>query len=266
MLACAVITFAMGSGLTELSGYGSTYVFSTLGPWSDPICQESNSIDLQMNDLLGGVYDDVLCLEGALGSQAIAETKIELRSDGFTAKINGWGDAIGDESNSAFSRHDIYASMELAATEDLRIYASWFVHAAGLGTVHIEMQRLGDIGGPDDLSPPVIDRGASSYIDPISLSGFDVLRIPAGRWRIFMYSTHQAMGSKEGFMHGFARTTHIATYVPLGDVDGDQNVNVTDLLAVIANWGPCSDCLADLDGDGMVAIDDLLQVLADWNG
>ena len=265
MLACAVITIAMGTGLFELSGGGNTYVFSTLGPWSDPICQESNSIDLQMDDLLGGVYDDVLCLDGPLGCQAIAETKIELRSDGFTAKINGWGDAIGDDAISAFSRHDIYASMELATTETLRIHASWFVHAAGLGTVNIEMQRLGDIDGPDAPSPPIIDRGASSYIDPISLSGADVLRIPAGRWRVFMYSTHQAMGSKEGFMHGFARTTHIATYVPLGDVNGDQDVNVTDLLSVITDWGPCGDCLADLDGDGQVNVSDLLQVISDWS-
>ena len=126
-------------------------------------------------------------------------------------------------------------------------------------------QRLGDIDGPDAPSPPIIDRGASSYIDPISLSGADVLRIPAGRWRVFMYSTHQAMGSKEGFMHGFARTTHIATYVPLGDVNGDQDVNVTDLLSVITDWGPCGDCLADLDGDGQVNVSDLLQVISDWS-
>ena len=266
MSAAIVIMIALGTGLSELSGGGSTYVFSTLGPWSDPICQESNSNDLQMHDLVDGVYDDVLCLDGALGSQAIAETHIELRADGFTAKINGWGDAIGDETISAFSRHDIYASMELVAPENLRIHASWFVFTAGLGTVNIEMQRLGDIDGSNEPSPPIIDRGASSYIEPISFDGVDVLRVPAGRWRIYMYSTHQAMDSKEGFMHGFARTTHIATYVPLGDVNGDQSVNVTDLLAVIGNWGPCSDCLADLDGNGLVEVDDLLTVLADWNG
>ncbi len=40
--------------------------------------------------------------------------------------------------------------------------------------------------------------------------------------------------------------------VPLGDLDGDCNVGVLDLLALLASWGPCADCEncpADLDGD-----------------
>ena len=266
MLASVLITIAMGSGLTELSGGGSTYVFSTLGPWSDPICQESNSVDLQMHDLLGGVFDHVICNEITFGSQAIAETRVELHEEGFIAKINGWGDAIGTEEISAFSRHDIYASMELAAEEDLRVHFSWFVFAAGLGTVNIEISRLGDIDGPDEPSPPIIDRGASSYIDPISLYGFDVITMPAGRWRISMFSTHQAMDTKEGFGLAFARTTHTATYVALGDVDGDGQVGVNDLLEVIGSWGPCSEpCRADLDADGQVDVTDLLQVISDWS-
>ena len=223
MLTTAILAITLGYGLEGVSGDGSTYVISVLGSTADPECLESNSIDFGLPEFLDGIFDHALCNETTYGSQAIAETRVELHEDGFNAKINGWGDAMGTDGVSAFSRHDIYASMELATEEDLRVHVSWFVLAAGLGTVNIEIKRLGDIDGPDDPSPPIIDRGASSYIDPISFEGVDVLAMPAGRWRIYMYSTHQAMDTKEGFMLGFARTTHMATYVPLGDVDGNDN-------------------------------------------
>lgn len=57
-----------------------------------------------------------------------------------------------------------------------------------------------------------------------------------------------------------------------GDVTGDQQVNVDDLLAVISNWGPCpakpTTCPADMapwpDGDEQVNVDDLLLVISNW--
>ncbi|MCH7592762.1 MAG: hypothetical protein IH989_08295 [Planctomycetes bacterium] len=55
--------------------------------------------------------------------------------------------------------------------------------------------------------------------------------------------------------------------VPLGDLDGDCNVGILDLLQLLAVWGPCTDCencTADLDGDCSVGILDLLAVLANW--
>ncbi len=59
------------------------------------------------------------------------------------------------------------------------------------------------------------------------------------------------------------------------DITGDGLVNIDDLLAVIASWGPCpampDECPADIapvstNGDGMVNVDDLLAVLANWGG
>lgn len=55
--------------------------------------------------------------------------------------------------------------------------------------------------------------------------------------------------------------------VPLGDLDGDCAVGVTDLLILLGNWGPCADCddcLADLDGDCTVGVKDLLILLGNW--
>ena len=39
------------------------------------------------------------------------------------------------------------------------------------------------------------------------------------------------------------------------DVDGDCEVSVSDMLAVISGWGDCpggEPCVADIDGDGVV--------------
>ncbi|MHC4970543.1 MAG: dockerin type I domain-containing protein [Planctomycetota bacterium] len=56
--------------------------------------------------------------------------------------------------------------------------------------------------------------------------------------------------------------------VPLGDLDGDGAVGVTDFLLLLAAWGPCPDppepCPADLDGDGIVSVIDFLILLAHW--
>jgi hypothetical protein len=53
-----------------------------------------------------------------------------------------------------------------------------------------------------------------------------------------------------------------------GDTNGSNGVDVDDLLAVLAQWGPCpggvAPCSADLNIDGKVDVDDLLFVLAAW--
>ena len=50
-----------------------------------------------------------------------------------------------------------------------------------------------------------------------------------------------------------------------GDATGDGTIDVNDLLAVIAAWGPCpAPCPADFDGGGEVDVDDLLAVIDNW--
>ena len=48
------------------------------------------------------------------------------------------------------------------------------------------------------------------------------------------------------------------------DLDGNGNIGASDLLALLASWGPCEDCPADLDGNGNVGASDLLALLASW--
>jgi len=49
-----------------------------------------------------------------------------------------------------------------------------------------------------------------------------------------------------------------------GDANGDGNVNITDLLLVISNWGQAGLNPADINGDNVVNIADLLAVIAAW--
>ncbi|MCH7849592.1 MAG: hypothetical protein IIB53_14675 [Planctomycetes bacterium] len=54
---------------------------------------------------------------------------------------------------------------------------------------------------------------------------------------------------------------------PLGDLDGDGTVGVSDLLILLGAWGQCddcNDCIADLDGDCVVGVKDLLILLGNW--
>ena len=51
----------------------------------------------------------------------------------------------------------------------------------------------------------------------------------------------------------------------LGDVNCDGVVNVTDVLAVVSNWGTCAGvCNEDLVPDGTINVSDLLQVIGNW--
>ena len=49
-----------------------------------------------------------------------------------------------------------------------------------------------------------------------------------------------------------------------GDVNGDEVVNVIDLLGVIDAWGICDGCNADINEDGSVNVTDLLAVVGAW--
>ena len=50
----------------------------------------------------------------------------------------------------------------------------------------------------------------------------------------------------------------------VADLDADGDVDVADLLTLIASWGTCDGCSADFDGDNDVDVADLLTLIAAW--
>ena len=91
-----------------------------------------------------------------------------------------------------------------------------------------------------------------------------------------MLDVHRALGINEagqitafGADKNFNGVAMLLTPVkpPLGELDGDCQIGVKDLLILLGSWGPCEDCPpcpADLDGDGVVGVSDLLILLGNW--
>jgi hypothetical protein len=48
------------------------------------------------------------------------------------------------------------------------------------------------------------------------------------------------------------------------DLNGDDAVDVSDLLQLLADWGWCPGCPADINDDHAVDVSDLLEILAQW--
>ncbi|MBC8310221.1 MAG: hypothetical protein ISR75_06245 [Phycisphaerales bacterium] len=70
------------------------------------------------------------------------------------------------------------------------------------------------------------------------------------------------VGGQEFFVDCFYSEATTAPSIP-GDVDGDGDVDLADLLALIAAWGS-GDAAADVNGDGVVNTADLLILIANW--
>ena len=78
-------------------------------------------------------------------------------------------------------------------------------------------------------------------------------------YRIRIGGKNNTLGS------GFMVLSCVAGSACPADVNGDTQVNVADLLAVIAAWGACpAPCAADTNGDGQVNVTDLLAVINGW--
>ena len=69
------------------------------------------------------------------------------------------------------------------------------------------------------------------------------------------------------FTDSGGNTFNVACSASGGDLNGDGQVDVNDLLAVITSWGNCpaapASC-ADTNGDGVVDVNDLLTVITHW--
>ena len=124
------------------------------------------------------------------------------------------------------------------------------IYCGGAGIVHWDgssWQQVEEFNSV--IGPSVLAISASSLCDMWAVGR----QIIAGD--ILNFSAHLAPGE----------VGHIGV---LGDVTGDNLVNIDDLLGVINTWGSCpappAACPGDVTHNGIVDIDDLLMVITHW--
>ena len=260
-LMCAGTLFcstAMGgafSPITITDAVIDTYVFSQVGPWNTPICEESSSDTFVLTDWLDGIAASANCYPSQGIAAASVSTGLYVYDTQFIVNFFTSGLAEADKF-SAFSRQDLDASCTFVLSEAQRLKLDWSLHASGLGFISVALQQAGE--------PTVFEKTLSVYIEPQWDDGTTLLVLPAGEWHLQLYSTNQMMSTTEGFEQGVTDLGMIATVVAMGDVDGNGVVNTADILAVIGAWGICDACDEDVNGDGFVGVADLLQVIEDW--
>ncbi|MEE8156505.1 MAG: hypothetical protein V3T53_16235 [Phycisphaerales bacterium] len=183
--------------------------------------------------VVGSKADDLASLAGAAyifvrrGDTWVEEQKL-LASDGAVLHRFGWSADISDDGNTALIGNAKGTAYLFSREED-----GW-----------VENARL---TSPDES---VISMGWS--LDMLPDASAAVLGAP-----------HSKVNGT--FLVGSA---HVFDLEPTpGDLDCNGVVGASDLLVLLANWGPCDDCKdcpADIDGDCTVGATDLLILLANW--
>lgn len=77
------------------------------------------------------------------------------------------------------------------------------------------------------------------------------------------YTDDECAALEGTFAGGGVACDEVACFSCPGDVDGDADVGINDLLAVIDHWGTTED-VTDINGDGVVDVDDMLVVISEW--
>jgi hypothetical protein len=89
--------------------------------------------------------------------------------------------------------------------------------------------------------------------------------VPTNQFRVRFTAGDLGSGSQvEAGIDGVKLTSLNCAEVCPADINGDDIVNVADLLVLINAWGPCALCPADITGDGNVNVADLLALINGW--
>jgi len=97
------------------------------------------------------------------------------------------------------------------------------------------------------------------------MEGLNPMTPTNSRFASFRLDHRLAMFASGAAMLALAASATAGSNGCPGDLDGDGSVGTPDLLALLADWGPCpAPCVGDLDGDGSVGTPDLLALLAGW--
>lgn len=137
----------------------------------------------------------------------------------------------------------------------------------GLGAV-VEVQVVD--GGPVQVRQLGAANNFLSQNEPLVHVG-----LGPGMTTVHRVSVHWPVSGTDTDLFGVAAARRITIAEGPGadcprpaDLNGDGTVDVSDLVALILAWGPCSgppaDCGEDLDGNGAVDVGDLVALILAW--
>ena len=122
-----------------------------------------------------------------------------------------------------------------------------------------------EVVAPDDQDPPAIAFDWIVEIDEKGQVEFRMENVFAGQAE---YNLGWPWGTvtvnvESGTLYADLWVAKVPTPC-YADVNGDNLVNVTDLLAVISDWGYCYECVSDTNYDSYVDVTDLLYIINAW--
>lgn len=142
---------------------------------------------------------------------------------------------------------------------------------SGTGTLDIDLGGLAQIIGHDQMSVTgnvtldgtILVHHLPGYTPNVSDS-FTIITVTGGT----VSGAFAQIIGPGSYAVTYNPTSVVLTVIEAlspGDTNNDGLVNVTDLLTLLAQWGPClSIYAADFNADGVVNVTDLLTLLANW--
>lgn len=123
-----------------------------------------------------------------------------------------------------------------------------------------------EVGGADNLVNPWSFQGSRSTEDgtysDTQLGTFEYAQL-GGTWTL-EFSNDFGQSPETMSWSDVVVTLHAVDSFCRVDLNGDDAVNVLDMLSLLGAWGDCQDCTQDLNDDGTVNVLDLLEVLGAW--